>query len=91
MNSTTGKTKQLTESTHLLEDILEELAILKSKLQRGEFSRNSVLLSVLEEFPFILKSGLGNATPLISILFSFKEDEVTATAKRIRHIVLTEE
>ena len=74
---------------HYVEDILEELAVLKSKVLRGSAPYKAMLTSIVEEFADLIKSDANNVQPLIRILVSFNEVE---TSDAVTHIsrILTE-
>ena len=78
-----------TRLPHYVEDILEELAVLKSKVLRESAPYKAMLTSIVEEFVDLIKSDANNVQPLIRILVSFNEAE---TSDAVTHIsrILTE-
>lgn len=72
---------------HYVEDILEQLAVLKSKVLRGSTPRKAILVSIVEEFVVLIKLDPRNVQPFIRILVSFDEVETSDAVTHIRYIL----
>ena len=77
-----------TKVPHYVEDILEEIAVLKSKVIRGKNPHKTRLLNLLEHFVPLLKVDFdGNVSTLIDALLSSEEEVAIDTVTRINRII----